>query len=395
MAESVYIVAGARTPIGSFLGTLSSKTAPELGAVAIKGALEQAEVEAERIEQVYMGCVLSAGLGQAPARQAMIGAGIPTSTGATTVNKVCGSGLKTVMIGRDEIRSGEANIVVAGGMESMSQAPHLLKGYRTGRKMGHQQLYDALILDGLWDPYDDVHMGNCAELCAEKYQFSRETQDQFSKLSYERSIKSVQEGLFQAEIVPVECSPKKGQVEIVNSDEEPFRVDYTQMSSLKPAFDKAGTVTAGNASSISDGASAVVLASEAAVKQYGLNPMAQIIATATHSQDPAWFTTAPVGAISTVLKKANMNPADIDLYEINEAFAVVVLAAIQELNLDVAKVNVRGGGISLGHPIGASGNRILVTLMHALQQTGKRYGLASLCIGGGEATAVIIENLLR
>lgn len=391
--EAVYLVNGARTPIGSFLGALSPLTAPELGAVAIQAALARANVAPDRIDEVYLGCVVTAGIGQAPARQAMIKAGIPTSTGATTVGKVCGSGMKAVMVGRCEILAGDAHLVVAGGMESMSQAPHVLKGMRKGQKMGHQTLQDAMILDGLWDPYTDVHMGNCAERCVEKYQFTREAQDAFAALSYQRALASLDNGLFQAEIVPVTVPQGKGQSVVISEDEGPRRVDPAKMSQLKPAFEATGTVTAGNASSINDGATAIVLASQHAVQQYGLAPMARIVATATHSQDPTWFTTAPIGAIQKALDKAGMSPNDIDLYEINEAFSAVVLAAIQDLKLDVDKVNIRGGAISLGHPIGASGARILVTLMYALQQLKKRYGLATLCIGGGEATAVIIENL--
>lgn len=393
MAQSVYIVDGARTPIGSFLGALSSQTASALGATAIKAAVERAGVASQHIDEVYMGCVVTAGVGQAPARQAMIQAGIPTSAGATTVGKVCGSGMKAIMLGRLEILANEANVVVAGGMEAMSQTPHLLKSLRKGAKMGHQQMLDAMIVDGLWDPYDDVHMGNCGERCAEKYAFTREQQDAYAIQSYQRAIAAMESGAFAEEIAPVSWTTPKGQTEMVSEDEGPKKADLTKLATLKPAFEKTGTITAANASSINDGAAAVVLASEAAVTQYGLKPMARIVATATHSQDPAWFSTAPVGAIEKVLQKAGMTADQIDLFEINEAFAVVTLAAIHDLTLDPEKINVHGGAISLGHPIGASGARITVTLLYALRQLKKRYGLATLCIGGGEATAVIVENL--
>ncbi len=395
MAEPIYLVTGARTPIGSFLGSLSAKTGPELGAAAIRALLDRSGVAPEQIDQVYMGCVLTAGVGQAPARQAMIHAGIPTSTGATTVGKVCGSGMKAVMIGRAEVLIGEADLVIAGGMESMSQAPHVLKTMRKGAKMGHQQLMDTMIMDGLWDPYGDMHMGNCAERCVEKYQFTREAMDAFAMRSYERSLHAIKEGLFAQEIVPVEIPQRKGDPLRVTEDEEPARSDYTKMAGLSPAFEKTGAITAGNASTINDGAAAILLASETAVQKHGFKPMARVLAACTHSQDPAWFTTAPIGAMEKAVAKAGLKMDDIDLFEINEAFAAVAMAAVTDLKLDEAKVNVRGGAISLGHPIGASGARILVTLMHTLQQTNQRYGLASLCIGGGEATAMVIENLSR
>jgi acetyl-CoA C-acetyltransferase len=391
--EPLYIIDGARTPIGSFLGSLSSVSAPDLGATAIKAALERSKIAPEHVQEVYMGCVLTAGIGQAPARQALIKAGIPTSTGATTVSKVCGSGMKAVMLGRNDILVGDAEIVVAGGMESMSQTPYLAKGIREGAKMGHQQLIDAMIYDGLWDPYGDMHMGNCAERCVEKYTFTREDQDNYATTSYKRALESIANGSFKEEIAPVEVPQRRGDALVIAEDEEPKKANLDKLAQLKPAFEKTGTITAGNASSINDGATALVLASEKAVKSQGLKPMARIVATATHSQDPLWFTTAPIGAVQKALAKANLTVDQIDLFEINEAFAAVALAAIKDLNLDVNKVNVRGGAISLGHPIGASGARILITLMYALKQMNKRYGLASLCIGGGEATAVIIENL--
>lgn len=394
MPESIYIVNGARTPIGNFLGALSTLSAPDLGATVIRAVLERSGATAEQINEVLMGCVVTAGIGQAPARQAMIKAGLPTSIGATTIGKVCGSGMKAIMLGRSEILAGEAQVVVAGGMESMSQAPHLLKSLRTGAKMGHQQLVDAMILDGLWDPYNDVHMGNCAERCVEKYQFTRQEQDEFSVQSHQRALAAIKDSLFQEEIAPVSVPQRKADPIIVSTDEGPRETSSDKMAKLNPAFEKTGTITAGNASSINDGASAVLLASQQAVERYGYKPMARIVGVSTHSQDPEWFTTAPIGAIEKVLQKTGLSIQDIDLFEINEAFAAVAMAAIRELKLDSGKVNARGGAVSLGHPIGSSGSRLLVTLMHALKQTNKRYGLASLCIGGGEATAVIIENCM-
>jgi acetyl-CoA C-acetyltransferase len=301
--------------------------------------------------------------------------------------------MKAVMIAKNDILGGDGGLFIAGGMENMSLAPHLMKGMRGGIKMGHQQMLDSMISDGLWDPYGDVHMGNCAERCAEKYSFSREAQDEYATMSFNRALESLQNKTFTEEIAPVTIPQRKGDPKVVSEDEGPTKVDISRISQLRPAFEKEGTVTAGNASTINDGAAALLVAGEAAVAKHGLKPMAKIIATATHSQDPTWFTTAPVGAIQKALDKAGMTADQIDLYEINEAFSVVAMAAIKDLGLDANKVNTRGGGLSLGHPIGASGARLLVTLMYALKQTGKKYGLASLCIGGGEATAIIIENL--
>lgn len=392
MNQPVYIVGAARTPIGSYLGQFGSIPAPALGSVAIKAALDRAGVQPETVNEVIMGCVLPAGQGQAPARQAMIKAGVPTSVGAITINKVCGSGLKSVMMATSEIQTGEADIVVAGGMESMSQAPYYSKEMRTGSRMGHVNLLDGMIYDGLWDPYNDFHMGNAAEMCVAKYEFTREAQDEFATGSYKRSLESISAGGFKDEIVPVPVPQRKGEPQLVDSDEQPLKGDITKLASLRPAFQKdGGTVTAGNASSLNDGAAAVVVASEAAVKRHQLKPLAKILGSATHSQDPAWYTTAPVGAIQKVLKKLNLSVDDIDLFEVNEAFAVVPMAAIKELGLPPERVNVRGGAISLGHPIGASGARLLVTLIYALKQMNKKRGLVTLCIGGGEAVAVVVE----
>ena len=389
--KDIFIVDGARTPIGSFLGELSPLSAPELGSVAIQGVLKRSGVAPESIDEVIMGCVLPAGVGQAPARQALRKAGIPDSTGALTINKVCGSGMKAVMLGAVEILAGEYELVIAGGMESMSQAPHYVKGMRTGVKMGNQQMLDGMIYDGLWDPYNDLHMGNCAEQCAVKYLLTREAQDTYAADSYRKAQKASESGLFAREIEPVAIPQRKGDPKIVDRDEEPFKGDPDKLGGLRPAFDKNGSITAGNASTINDGAAALLLASEDAVKKHNLKPVAKILGSATHSQDPVWFTTAPVGAIQKVLNKLKLSVGDIDLFEVNEAFAAVAMVAQQDLSIPVEKFNVRGGAVALGHPIGASGARLLVTLIHALQDLGKKRGLASLCIGGGEATAMVIE----
>jgi acetyl-CoA C-acetyltransferase len=389
--KDIYIVEGARTPIGSFLGELSSLSAPDLGSVAIQGALKRSGLPPEAVDEVIMGCVLPAGIGQAPARQAMRKAGIPDSAGALTINKVCGSGMKAVMLGAAEIMAGDYEVVVAGGMESMSQAPYYVKGMRNGVKMGNQQMLDSMIYDGLWDPYNDLHMGNCAEQCVEKYSMTREAQDTYAAESYRRAQSAVESGAFKREIEPVSIPQRKGEPKLIDRDEEPFKGDPDKLSGLRPAFDKAGSITAGNASTINDGAAALILASEEVVKRHNLKPVAKIVGSATHSQDPVWFTTAPVGAIHKVLSKLKLTVGDIDLFEVNEAFAAVAIVAQQDLSIPMEKFNVRGGAVALGHPIGASGARLLVTLIHALQDTGKKRGLASLCIGGGEATAMVIE----
>jgi acetyl-CoA C-acetyltransferase len=394
--REVVIVGAARTPIGSFQGALAQVSAPKLGAVAIKAALERSGLPKERwgeIDEVLMGCVLQAGQGQAPARQALRAAGVPDSVGATTVHKVCGSGMKTLMMGASAIRAGDAEIIVAGGMESMSNAPYLLRQARDGYRMGHGKIEDAMILDGLWDPYNDQHMGNCGELCARERQISREQQDAFAIESYRRANSAIAEGLFKDEIALVEVAQKKGPAIVVDKDEEPGRGNPSKVPTLNPAFAKDGTITAANASKINDGASAIVLMSADKARELGLKPLARVVSTGTHAQAPEWFTTAPAGAMANALKKANLSVSDISAFEINEAFAVVALAVASELNLPMDRVNPRGGAVALGHPIGASGNRIVVTMLNHLAQTGGRYGLAGICLGGGEAVAVLIERL--
>jgi acetyl-CoA C-acetyltransferase len=391
--RDVVILSGARTPIGGFLGALSEVPAPRLGGIAIRAAIERAHVPAERVGEVYMGCVLPAGQGQAPARQAAHQAGVPRSVGAVTVNKVCGSGLKAVVFGRNTIQAGEADLVVAGGMESMSQAPYLLPKAREGYRMGNGQLIDSMIIDGLWDPYGNVHMGDCGELCAREYQISREEQDAYAAESYRRARRAQAEGKFKGEIIAVEVPQRKGPPRVVGDDESPAKGDPDKLSSLRPAFQKEGTITAGNASSISDGAAALVLAGEDTAHALGVKPLARIVGAAGHAQDPQWFTTAPAGAIERLLGKVGWKAGDVDLWELNEAFAVVALVNNKKLGLDPRRVNVWGGAIALGHPIGASGARVLVTLLAALADSGGKRGVASLCIGGGEGIAVAVERL--
>ena len=389
---NVYIVSAARTPIGAFQGALSSIAAPHLGATAIKAALARAGLKPEDVGEVFMGNVLSAGIGQAPARQAMIHAGIPVSVPATTVGKVCGSGLQAILLGAKNIAVGDADVVVAGGMESMSNVPYYLDKARNGYRMGHGQLTDGMIFDGLWDPYKNVHMGICGEKCAAEYKFSREAQDEFSRESFRRALAAQKEGLFDAEIEPVLVPQKKGDPTAVKQDEGPQKGDPSKFASLKPAFQKDGTITAANASSINDGASALVLASEAAVKKHGLTPLARIAGWAGAAQDPEWFTTAPAKAMETLSTKTGVKLSDVDLFEINEAFAVVAMACAQLTKIDLARVNVRGGAVALGHPIGASGARIVTTLLHALKGQNAKRGVASICIGGGEALALMVER---
>lgn len=387
------ILSAVRTPIGSFQGALSSVSAPQMGSAVIKEAIQKAGIEAKDVDEVIMGVVLAAGQGQAPARQAAIGAGLPPSVPALTINKMCGSGLKAVMLASNLIQSGEAKIVVAGGMESMSQAPYLLKGAREGMRMGHGQCLDSLLCDGLWDVYKDFHMGFAAELAAEKYDLSRENQDQFALESYQRALQAQSQGLFNEEIIPLEAPQKKGPPLQVREDEEPKRAQLERLPKLPPAFKKPnGTVTAGNASKINDGASAVVVASEEVAKALGLSPMAAILGQSTYAREPEWFTIAPPDAIKLVLKKVGLKLEDLELLEINEAFSVVTLLAIRFLDLDPSKVNVHGGAVALGHPVGASGARILTTLLYAMQKRDASLGLASLCIGGGEAVAMIVER---
>ncbi len=391
--RNVYIVGSARTPLGSFQGSLSSVSAANLGAVAIKAALERAGVPGDKVDELVMGNVLLGGQGQAPARQACIYAGVPRSVPCVTLAKVCGSGLRTVMMGAASIKAGDADVVVAGGMENMTQVPYALPKARAGYRMGNGQLIDLMVNDGLWDVYNDVHMGVAAEMCAEEMNISREEQDDFAIASYKKAIASIESGDFQREIAPVEVKGRKGQVTVVDSDEEPFRAKLDKIPSLRPAFKKDGTVTAANASSINDGAAAVVLASEEKVNELGLTPKFKITGYAGFAQAPELFTTAPAGAIKKVFAQTGLNDSDIDLYEINEAFSVVGIANNRLCELDPAKVNVRGGAVALGHPIGASGARILVTLLHTLEDTGGNRGLASLCIGGGEGVALIVESV--
>ena len=391
--QDVVILSAARTPIGTFQGALAAKKAPELGAAALKGALEKAGLEPSDLEQVYLGCVLPAGIGQAPARQAALGAGCPTSTGAITVNKVCGSGMRAVMSAANDLRAGEFTLVAAGGMESMSNAPYLAKGIRDGLRLGHGELVDSMIHDGLWDPYKNKHMGNCGETCAAHYGFTREEQDAYAIETYKRAQSAVAEGRFADEIAKVEIAGKKGPT-VVDQDEEPGRANFEKMPGLRPAFQKdGGTITAANASKLNDGAAALILTTAEHAEKLGKKPIARLVAQATFAHEPEWFTTAPVEATRRALAKANLEIADIDLFEFNEAFAVVPMAAIKELGLDPAKVNVNGGAIAIGHPIGASGARIIVTLLNALAQRGGRYGVASICLGGGEATSVVVERL--
>jgi acetyl-CoA C-acetyltransferase len=390
--REVVIVGMARTPIGSFQGALSSIPAPRLGATAIKAALERAGVKPDAIGEVIMGNVLTAGEGQAPARQAAIYAGIPTSVPAMTINKVCGSGMKAIMLGVQSIVLGDVDCVVAGGMESMSQAPYLLPTGRSGFRMGHSQVVDSMIQDGLWDPYKNQHMGMCAELCAKEWKFAREHQDEFAILSFKRAQEAIKAGKFKNEIVPVEIPGKKGDVTKVDTDEGPGKAQFDKIPGLKPVFDKAGTVTAANASTINDGACAVVLMSADKARELGLKPLARIVSYGTNAQEPEWFTTAPAEAMRRAMKKAGWAVGDVDLFEVNEAFAVVAMAAKKDLDIPTEKYNVWGGAISLGHPIGASGARIAVTLISALKDSGKKRGVAGICIGGGEATALCIER---
>ena len=389
--KELVILSAVRTPIGSFLGKLSSLPAPALGSAAIRCALSRAGVKPEEVEQVIMGNVLQAGIGQAPARQASLGAGIPDSVPCVTVHKVCGSGMRAVMDAGNAIQAGEYEVAVAGGMESMSNAPYLLEKARTGLRMGNGTLVDSMIKDGLWDPYKDTHMGNCAELCVGKYKFTREEQDAFALESYQRAQEATKKGFFADEITPVEIAQRKGDPVKVDADEEPFAAPLEKMPTLKPAFQKDGSVTAANSSKINDGAAALVVTSAEKAKAKGWRPIARIVAATGVAQAPEWFTTAPVGAMKRLAEKTGVALADVDLFEINEAFAAVAMAAIRELSLDPAKVNVRGGAVALGHPIGASGARILTTLVHALRREHKKRGIAAICIGGGEATAMLVE----
>ena len=389
--HNVVIVGAVRTPIGSFLSSLSGLTAPRLGSLVIQEAIKRAGIGNEDVDEVIMGNVLSAGTGQAPARQAALGAGLPVSVECMTINKVCGSGLKSVMLAAQAIMVGDADVIIAGGMESMSNVPYYVQKGRTGLKMGHSALVDGLIKDGLWDVYNDYHMGNAAELCAKECKIDRNMQDEFCRMSYERALTAQKQGLFKDEIMPVSLPRKKGDPITIFEDEEPSKVNFEKIPNLKPVFEKDGTVTAANASSLNDGAAALVVMSEQKALELGIKPLAKIIAQASTAKKPEWFTTAPADAIQKVLNKANLTVDDIDLFEINEAFSVVSLAINDILGLNPEKVNIHGGAVAMGHPIGATGARILVTLIYAMLHNKKKYGLASLCIGGGEASSLIIE----
>ena len=387
--ESIVIAAARRSPIGSFQGSLGALSTPEIAAPVAAAALAEAGVDPAEVSEVLLGCVLPAGLGQAPARQAALAAGVPNSVGCTTLNKVCGSGMKAVMLGHDLIRAGSGEIVLAGGMESMSNAPYLLPKARAGYRMGHQQVLDHMFYDGLQNPYDGNMMGHFAEATARQYDFSREAQDAFSIESVRRALAAI-EGAFEQEIVPLTVKSRRGE-QLVSTDEEPGRCEMDKIPTMRPAFAKDGTVTAASSSSISDGAAALVLMTESEAERRGLEPLARIVGHGGFAHAPEWFTTAPVSAIKNLLERIGWQAGEVDLYEINEAFAVVAMAAIHDLRLDHNKVNVNGGACALGHPIGATGARLLVTLAHALRARGLKRGVASLCIGGGEATAVAIE----
>jgi acetyl-CoA C-acetyltransferase len=388
--DPIVILSARRTPVGAFQGVFAAVTAPQLGAVAIKAAIADSGLTAADIDEVMMGCVLSAGLGQAPARQAALGAGIPASVPCTTINKMCGSAMRAVMLAADQILAGSAEVIVAGGLESMTNAPYLLPKARAGYRMGHQEVLDHMFFDGLQSPWDGQLMGCFAEATSGKYDFSRQAQDAFATESVRRAKAAATSGGFRTEIVPVTAKSRKGDA-LVDTDETPSTLDVTKIPTLKPAFKKDGTVTAASSASISDGAAAVVLTRESIAARKGLKPLARILGYTSFAREPEWFTLAPVGAIRKLLTRLNLRASDADLYEVNEAFAVVAMAAIRDLDLDPARVNVNGGACALGHPIGATGVRILTTLIHALKSRGQRRGIASLCIGGGEATAIAVE----
>lgn len=392
MTEEVLIVAARRTPIGSFQGVLAPMTAPQLGAVAVQAAVKDSGLSPEQIDESILGCVLMAGIGQAPGRQAALAGGIPQNVPATTINKMCGSGLKALMLASDQIRAGSANVIVAGGIESMTNAPYLLPKARAGLRMGHAEILDHMFYDGLQSPFDGKMMGHFADATAKKYDFSREEQDAFAAESVRRALAAVEGGKFDREVAPVTVKDRKGE-RVVAKDETPFSCDIAKIPTMKPAFNKDGTVTAASSSSIADGAAAAVLVSASFAKSNNLRALARVVGYASYAQAPEWFTTAPVGAIQALLKKTGWKAGDVDLYEINEAFACVTMAAIRDVGLDHAKVNVNGGACALGHPIGATGARIVTTLVHALIARGQKRGIAALCIGGGEATALAVELL--
>ena len=390
--QDVVIVGAARTPIGSLNGRLAAVPATQLGSVAAREALQRARVSPAQVEETIFGNVLSAGLGQAPARQVAIGAGVPVAAGALTVNKMCGSGMMAAILAANRIQADEVDLLLVGGMESMSRAPYLLDRARSGYRLGHAQIYDSMILDGLWDVYNQFSMGMCGELCAERYGFTREAQDEYAVQSYTRALAAQAAGQFAAEIVPVPIPGRKGEVEMATEDEEPKRGDLAKMRRLKPAFKEGGTVTAGNAPSVNDGAAALVVSSARRAEALGLTPLARITGMAGAAMAPEWFTLAPVEAMRKLFKKTGWSADSVDLFEINEAFSVVPMAAIHELGLDGARVNVKGGAVALWHPIGASGARILVTLLYAMADRGSRRGVAAICLGGGEALAMAVER---
>lgn len=392
MTEEVLIAAARRTPIGSFQGVLAPVTAPQLGAVAMQAAVKDSGLSPEQIDESILGCVLMAGIGQAPGRQAALAGGIPQSVPATTINKMCGSGLKALMLASDQIRAGSAHVIVAGGIESMTNAPYLLPKARAGLRMGHAEILDHMFCDGLQSPFDGKMMGHFADATAKKYEFTREQQDAFAAESVRRALAAVEGGKFDREVAPVTVKDRKGE-RVVAKDETPFNCDIAKIPAMKPAFSKDGTVTAASSSSIADGAAAAVLVSASFAKSNNLRALARVVGYASYAQAPEWFTTAPVGAIQALLKKTGWKAGDVDLYEINEAFACVTMAAMRDVGLDHAKVNVNGGACALGHPIGATGTRIVTTLVHALIARGQKRGIAALCIGGGEATALAVELL--
>ncbi len=386
------ILSAGRTPIGAFMGSLAPLSAPQLGAEVIKNVIDRAGIDGNEVQEVIMGNVLTAGIGQAPARQAAIYSGLPVSVECMTINKVCGSGLKSLMLADQAIRCGDSEVFVVGGMESMTNAPYLLPKARSGYRMGNGEIVDSMVNDGLWDVYNNLHMGMAGELCADEYKISREEQDEYAIMSYKRAIEATEKGWFADEMIPVTIKNRRGDI-VVDKDEEPFKVKFDKVGALRPAFKKDGTVTAANASSIDDGAAAMVAVSDKYAEKIGAKPIAKVIAHVSHAQKPEWFTTAPAEAIKKVLAKADMKIDQIDLFEVNEAFSVVTLYTQKELGISMDKLNIHGGAVALGHPIGASGARITATLINALKRTGGKYGIASLCIGGGEANAMIIEML--
>lgn len=393
MQRQSVIVAAKRTPVGAFQGNLSSVSAPNLGAVVIKALVEETGIDPSQIDEVILGNVLAAGLGQAPARQAALYSGLPQTIETLTINKMCGSGLKAVMLADQVIRSGDADVVIAGGMESMSNAPYLLPNARDGQRLGHGKMIDSMIHDGLWDAYHDKHMGTCAEMLSKDRNFTREAQDEYAVSSYKRAQIAQAKGVFNSELVPVEIPQRKGDPVLVSEDEEPGKARFDKIPALRPAFEKEGAITAANASKLNDGAAAILIMSEDKATELELKPLARIVAQASAAHEPEWFTTAPGKAIRKVLKNANLSADDIDLWEINEAFSAVTMAAIDDYKIDPAKVNIYGGAVAIGHPIGASGARIFTTLLNGMNRTGAKYGLATLCIGGGEASALIVEKI--